>query len=105
MRFAAGKAAESGLRCMNNNSYDIFMDLASDRDRRCLTSDDHVFIDAGGNVLPCFYLREFRYGDLSRESLSTICGKRRELDFYGSQARLCAGCDIYKREHAGGSGA
>jgi len=105
VRFAAGRAAESGLRCMNNNSYDIFMAIASGRDRRCLTSDDHIFIDAAGKVLPCFYLREFQYGDLTCESLSAICGKRRELDFYGSQARLCAGCDIYKRDHAGGPGA
>jgi len=94
-------AAKYGIRCRNNNSYDIFMDLASFFDRRCLITDDSIFIDVEGNVLPCFYLRDVSFGNLSRQSLAEISEARRDYSFYGKQAALCKGCDIYKRKHAG----
>lgn len=96
-RLAAGYC----IRCRNNNSYDIFMDLASFFDRRCLITDDSVFIDVQGNVLPCFYLRDVPFGNLSRQTLAEIAAARRSYSFYGKQASLCRGCDIYRRKHAG----
>ncbi|MCX5785604.1 MAG: radical SAM protein [Elusimicrobia bacterium] len=105
VRSAARLAGQSGLRCVNNNSYNIFMDLASAWDRYCLTTDDHIFIDVDGNVLPCFYLRDISFGNLARQPLAEISEKKRSLSFYNKQKRLCAGCDIYKRKHSGGSGA
>ncbi|MBI4352177.1 MAG: SPASM domain-containing protein [Elusimicrobia bacterium] len=105
VKAAAGLAAARGLRCRNNNAYDIFMDLASAFDRYCLTADDHIFISAEGDVLPCFYLREVKFGSLASQSLAEIAAARDKSDFYGSQKLFCAGCDIYKRDHAGGGGA
>ena len=96
-------AAKYGIRCRNNNSYDIFMDLASFFDRRCLITDDSIFIDVQGNVLPCFYLRGFSFGNLSTQTLAEIGETRRASSFYRKQASLCKGCDIYKRKYAGGA--
>ncbi len=89
-----------GLRCNNNNSYNVFMDIASAGGRRCLASDDHLFITAGGDVLPCFRLRGERFGSLAERPLAEICGARALTDFYGRQRGLCARCDIYKKGHA-----
>ena len=105
VRSAARLAGQSGLRCMNNNSYNIFMDLASLWGRHCLTTDDHVFLDVDGNVLPCFYLRNVNFGNLTRHTLAETNEKKRNPSFYSRQALLCAGCDIYKKEHSGSSGA
>jgi len=99
VRAAARLGKKYGIRCRNNNSYDIFMDLASAFDKYCLITDDSVFIDVEGNVLPCFYLRNVSFGNLARTPLSGILGKKRGMSFYDEQARLCAGCDIYKRRH------
>jgi MoaA/NifB/PqqE/SkfB family radical SAM enzyme len=93
-------AAGLGLACRNNNSYNFFMDIAGQGGRRCLISDDHVFITAAGDVIPCFYLREVKFGNLARQTLAEACAARKEKDFYGNQARLCRGCDIYRKEHA-----
>lgn len=93
-------AAELGLACRNNNSYNLFMDIAGGGGRRCLISDDHVFITAAGDVIPCFYLREVKFGNLGRQTLAEACAARKEKGFYENQARLCRGCDIYRKEHA-----
>ncbi|HCC48337.1 MAG TPA: hypothetical protein DEQ38_09535 [Elusimicrobia bacterium] len=98
---AAALAGSLGLRCRNNNAYNFFMDLASGFDRYCLTSDDHVFISAEGDALPCFYLRAVKFGNLAAQPLWATTAARE--DFYGRQAELCRGCDIYKRCHAGGN--
>lgn len=104
VKAAAELAAGLGLRCRNNNSYDLFMDLASAFDRYCLTSDDHIFISAEGDVLPCFYLREVKFGNLAAQTLAEIAAARKTMDLYGSQKLFCAGCDIYKKNHAGCGG-
>lgn len=101
VKAARALARRRGLRARNNNSYNIFMDLASALDRRCLTTDDHVFIDAEGGVLPCFYLREVKFGSLAKGSLSEACGSARRLGFYAEQKALCRGCDIYRKKHCG----
>lgn len=105
VKAAAELAARRGLRCRNNNSYDLFMDLASAFDKYCLTADDHIFISAEGDVLPCFYLRDVKFGNLAAQTLSGIAAARKNMDFYASQKLYCAGCDIYKKDHAGGGGA
>ena len=102
---AMALAARRGLRCRSNNSYNAFMDIASAQDRFCLCTDDHIFIDVEGNVLPCFYLRKVKLGNLSAQTLAEIIVKKRGMDFYERQAELCWGCDIYKKEHCGGEGA
>jgi MoaA/NifB/PqqE/SkfB family radical SAM enzyme len=89
-----------GLRCNNNNSYNVFMDIASAGGQRCLASDDHVFITAAGEVLPCFRLRSEKFGGLADRPLAEICEARALTDFYGRQRGLCARCDIYKKGHA-----
>lgn len=43
------------IRIWHNNSFNLFMKLASCFDKYCLLSDDHIFIDVEGNVLPCFF--------------------------------------------------
>ncbi|MBI5745117.1 MAG: SPASM domain-containing protein [Elusimicrobia bacterium] len=93
-------AAKLGLACRNNNVYDLFMDIAGRGGRRCLISDDHVFITAAGDLIPCFYLREVKFGNLSRQTLAQACAGRKEKDLYGRQTTLCRGCDIYRKEHA-----
>lgn len=98
---AESLAAKYCIRCRNNNSYDIFMDLASAFDRRCLITDDAIFIDVEGNVLPCFYLRKVSFGNLARQTLAEIGGSRRAFSFYDKQSSLCKGCDIYRRNHSG----
>jgi MoaA/NifB/PqqE/SkfB family radical SAM enzyme len=97
---AARLAASLGLVCRNNNSYNLPMELASGGGRRCLISDDHVFITAAGDVIPCFYLREVKFGNLAGQTLRAICAARAGQDFYGRQAQVCRGCDIYRKEHA-----
>lgn len=100
VRAASAKAAALGLRCRNNNAYNIFMDLASGFDKYCLTSDDHVFVSAAGDVLPCFYLRAVKFGNLAAQPLSAMTAERAR--FYARQRELCRGCDIYRKRHAGG---
>lgn len=100
VKAATGLAAQRGLRCRNNNTYNIFMDLASAFDKYCLTSDDHIFISADGDVLPCFYLRGVKFGSLATRTLAEIDAARKTMDFYGSQKLFCAGCDIYRKNHA-----
>lgn len=90
-----------GLACRNNNSYNVFMDIASAGGARCLTSDDHIFISASGDVLPCFRLRGSPFGNIASMPLRDICAGRKRSDFYGRQKRLCASCDIYRKEHLG----
>jgi radical SAM protein with 4Fe4S-binding SPASM domain len=102
---AASKlAAALGLTCRNNNSYNVFMDIASGLGRRCLITDDHIFITAEGDVLPCFYLREVSFGSLASRTLAEIACEREKKDFYGRQPELCRGCDIYRKEHCGEAG-
>ena len=101
VRAASARAARLGLACRNNNSYDVFMDIASAWGRRCLITDDHIFIDVGGDVLPCFCLRDVKFGNLASMSLAEVCTARTASDFYGRQAELCRGCDIYRRHHRG----
>jgi len=103
VRGAMALAAKRGLRCRNNNIYNAFMDIASALDRFCLATDDHVFIDVTGEVLPCFCLREVKLGNLADQTLAGITDKKRAMDFYERQAELCRGCDIYKKEHYGGA--
>lgn len=98
-------AGRRGLRCRNNNIYNVFMDIASARDKYCLATDDHVFIDVEGNVLPCFCLRKVKLGNLAERTLAEITAGKRAMDLYGRQAELCLGCDIYKKEHNSGTGA
>ncbi|OGR79089.1 MAG: hypothetical protein A2X32_11245 [Elusimicrobia bacterium GWC2_64_44] len=97
---ASALAASLGLRCRNNNAYNFFMDLASGFDRRCLISDDHIFVNAQGDALPCFFLRDVKSGNLASQPLAALTAGREK--FYGRQAGLCRACDIYKRRHAGG---
>lgn len=97
---AMAMSADLGLRCRNNNSYNLFMDIAAGGGSRCLTADDHIFITAEGDVLPCFCQRGVKFGSLASQSLADACAGRVRTDFYGRQAVLCRGCDIYKKEHA-----
>lgn len=97
--FARQYSKNRGVRIRYNNSFNIFMKLASYFDKYCLLSDDHIFIDVKGNVLPCFYLRKHSFGNLVKESLSQIYAKKKRKLFYQDQAILCKGCDVYKMKH------
>jgi MoaA/NifB/PqqE/SkfB family radical SAM enzyme len=93
-------AASLGLACRSNNSYNLPMELASRGGARCLISDDHIFITAAGDVIPCFFLRQVKLGNLAGQTLAEACAARAQRDLYGQQATLCRGCDIYRKEHA-----
>ena len=91
-KYALGK----GVTLWNNNTHDFFMRLAGKYDKRCLISDDHLFIDVEGNVLPCFYLRKEIIGNIADDSLKKIRAVRVKRGFYKQQKYLCAKCDIHK---------
>ena len=96
---ARAAAAGRGLRVWNNNAFDLPMRLASAGGRFCLTSDDHLFIDVGGRVSPCFCLRGQAWGSALEEPLSELYGKK--PDFYALQPEVCGGCDVYREEQTG----
>lgn len=104
VRAASALAASLGVRCRNNNSFDLFMDLASGWDRGCLITDDHVFVTAEGDLIPCFYLRGEKFGNLGRQTLAEAAAARKPARARAPEAPGCAGCDIYKRRHHGPDG-
>ena len=75
------------------------MRIASHFDKYCLMTDDHMFIDVEGNVLPCFFLRKHVFGDLKHESLQQIYARTPKLSFYSDQEVVCKGCDEYKENY------
>ncbi len=95
LKAARGKARGLGVSVWNNNTYDLFMDLASRRDRYCLTTDDHLFIDVEGRAAPCFCLRRQAWGSVLEKSLAELY--REKPDFYAMQPAACGGCDVYRR--------
>ncbi|MFA6030851.1 MAG: radical SAM protein [Elusimicrobiota bacterium] len=99
VRWARGEAAARGLEVWHNNEHDLLRRWASRDGEVCLLSDDHLFIDVEGRVLPCFGLRGHPFGDLRTESLAEIHRKPARRAFYDEQAALCAGCDTYKDAH------
>lgn len=99
VKAAAALAASLGLRARNNNSYNIFMDIASGWDSYCLIADDHVFITAEGDLIPCFYLREEKFGNLGRQTLAAAAAGRRKAWLIARQGEGCLRCDIYKKRH------
>jgi len=98
VRLASRLAADCGIRCLNNNSHDLFMDIASRYGRTCLITDDHIFIDVDGEVRPCFCLRATSFGNLGRKSLAEVVRNKRASGFYRTQRSLCSGCDIYRKD-------
>lgn len=95
LRAARARGAELGLQVWNNNTFNFFMDLASDWDRFCLTTDDHLFIDVEGRAAPCFCLRHLAWGSVLEKPLSELY--REKPDFYAMQPEACGGCDVYKK--------
>ncbi len=92
---ARAKARGLGVRVWNNNSYDLFMDLASRRGRYCLITDDHLFVDVAGRAAPCFCLRRLAWGSLLEKPLAELY--REKPDFYALQPAACGGCDVYRK--------
>lgn len=106
VREAKALASSLGAVCRCNNDYNFFMDLASGWDSRCLVADDHVFVTAAGDLIPCFFLREEKFGNLGRQTLAGAAAARPRPRRCGGEAPGCARCDIYKRRHHdGGEGA
>lgn len=99
VKAASALAGSLGLRCRNNNSYDFFMDVASAWDSYCLISDDHVFVTAEGDLIPCFYLRGEKFGNLGRQTLAAASASRKKAWLLPRQGDGCLRCDIYKRNH------
>lgn len=99
LRFARREAAKAGITVWNNNVFNIFMHAASRLDRICLLSDDHIFINAQAEVLPCFLLRGMKFGSLKDQSLREIFLHPAKKGFYSFQRNLCGGCDVYKNAH------
>ncbi len=97
LRCAREIAAPLGIEVWNNNTFNIFMNLASAGDRFCLITDDHLFIDVNGRALPCFCLRGQAWGSLLTDSLAELYA--RKPDFYSLQPAVCGGCDVYKKAH------
>lgn len=96
---ARREAAASGIAVWNNNDFNVFMRLASRRDKICLLSDDHLFINAQAEVLPCFFLRGVKLGSLRTQSLRDIFSGPEKKGFYQAQKDLCGGCDVYKEHY------
>ena len=92
---ARARGAELGLEVWNNNTFNIFMDIASAWDRFCLTTDDHLFIDVRGRAAPCFCLRHLAWGSVLERPLAELYGDK--PDFYAMQPEACGGCDVYKK--------
>lgn len=99
VKAATALAASLGLRARNNNSYNVFMDIASAWDSYCLIADDHVFITAEGDLIPCFYLRSEKFGNLGRQTLAAAAAARKKAWLTARQGDGCLRCDIYKKHH------
>jgi MoaA/NifB/PqqE/SkfB family radical SAM enzyme len=97
LRCARAAAAPLGIEVWNNNTFNLFMKLASAGDRFCLITDDHLFIDVTGRALPCFCLRGEAWGSLMTSSLAELYS--RKPDFYSLQPDVCGCCDVYKNAH------
>lgn len=93
---ARARAKEAGIQVWNNNTYDLFMDIASGWGRYCLTTDDHLFIDVNGRAAPCFCLRRLAWGSALDKPLRELY--REKPDFYAMQPAACGGCDVYRKE-------
>jgi MoaA/NifB/PqqE/SkfB family radical SAM enzyme len=96
---AKALAASLGLACRNNNEHNFFMDVASGWDRYCLIADDHVFVTAEGDLIPCFYLRSEKFGNLGRQTLAEAARARKKAWPRRREGAGCLRCDIYKRRH------
>lgn len=96
---AKALAASLGLACRNNNEHNFFMDVASGWDSYCLITDDHVFVTAEGDLIPCFYLRSEKFGNLGLQTLAEAARARKKAWLRARQGEGCQRCDIYKRHH------
>lgn len=99
MTFARKYAKLNKVKITHHNSFNIFMKIASHFDKICLISDDHMFIDVNGNVLPCFYLREHSFGNIKNNSLKEIFSTSKKRIFYSEQKHCCKYCDVYKQNY------
>jgi MoaA/NifB/PqqE/SkfB family radical SAM enzyme len=75
--------------------------LASRFDKYCLLLDNFMYITVDGKVIPCCYLRNYKFGDIVIESLSDIWNSKgfQKLRQMG-EFKECRSCDVLKYRYS-----
>jgi MoaA/NifB/PqqE/SkfB family radical SAM enzyme len=75
--------------------------LAARFDKYCLLLDNFMYITVDGKVIPCCYLRNYKFGDILKESLIDIWKSRgfQQLRQMG-EFKECRGCDVLKYRYS-----
>ncbi|UCD58686.1 MAG: radical SAM protein [Candidatus Hydrogenedentota bacterium] len=87
---------KKGMRFFCINDPSLPMKLASHRDKICLRTDNHAYIDLDGNMTPCCKLREQVAGNMLGEPIEKLWNSPVFKRFREGQPGICRGCDVLK---------
>jgi len=86
-------AKKLNLKFLCLNQFNLFRYLATGCDRKCLKTDNHLYITVDGKAAPCCNLRNRVCGDLGEQNLSQIWTNKKFKHFRAEQEKICAFCD------------
>jgi MoaA/NifB/PqqE/SkfB family radical SAM enzyme len=81
------------LNVFSINYRSTMLKLATHGDRLCPRTDNFVYVDVDGNVLPCCNLRRHRFGNVNSRSMNDIWNDYKFDCFFNNQYKICGICD------------
>jgi len=81
------------LRVFSINQSSLMLRLATHGDRLCPRTDNFIYVDVDGNVLPCCNLRRHRFGNVNSRSMNDIWNDYKFDCFFDNQYKTCGICD------------
>ncbi|MCL5985022.1 MAG: radical SAM protein [Actinobacteria bacterium] len=86
------------LNVFSINYRSPLLKLATHGDRLCPRTDNFIYVDVDGNVLPCCNLRKHRFGNVSSSSASNIWRNYKFDCFFDNQYKICDICDALSQK-------
>jgi len=67
--------------------------MATHNDILCPRTDNFIYLDVNGNVLPCCNLRRHRMGNVNSNDIQQIWKDHKFDCFFENQYKVCDRCD------------
>ena len=82
-----------GIKVFSINRKRALLQMATHNDILCPRTDNFIYLDVNGNVLPCCNLRKHKMGNVSSMSAQQIWKDHKFDCFFENQYKVCSRCD------------
>jgi MoaA/NifB/PqqE/SkfB family radical SAM enzyme len=93
IRKAISLGRKFDIKVFSINYKSALLQIATHDDKLCPRTDNFIYLDVSGNVLPCCNLRKHRMGNISSMSTQQIWKDHKFDCFFENQYKVCNRCD------------